>query len=90
MFKWLKKFINKHVVGGLYEFDMRTRNYTPVSETEGGRLWAIIATDHCPDCGHEGFYEGPHGGLSVNIQCANANCGHKFNVTPMVGTAERI
>ena len=36
----------------------------------------------CPDCkGHE-FWEGPHGGLSVNIKCANPKCGSEFNVCP--------
>jgi hypothetical protein len=24
----------------------------------------------CPDCGHDQFFEGPHGGMSVNVQCA--------------------
>ncbi len=34
----------------------------------------------CPDCGKEGFLEGPHGGASVNIMCANEECKSKFNV----------
>jgi len=33
----------------------------------------------CPDCGDNKWYEGPHGGLSVNIKCANHECGRKFN-----------
>ena len=35
--------------------------------------------DHgtCPDCGSGQFWEGPSGGLSVNITCCG--CGHKFN-----------
>ena len=31
----------------------------------------------CPDCGHDKFLEGPHGGLSVNFKCEN--CEAKFN-----------
>jgi DNA-directed RNA polymerase subunit RPC12/RpoP len=33
-----------------------------------------------PCCGAASYYEGPHGGLSTNIKCAE--CGAKFNVTP--------
>lgn len=36
-------------------------------------------TSSCPDCGWEFFYEGPHGGMSINVKCANPNCGHTFN-----------
>lgn len=31
----------------------------------------------CPDCGSEKFYEGPSGGMSINIKCAG--CGSWFN-----------
>lgn len=63
--------------------------WVKVSDTPEGRLWAVIATGECPDCHHlDGFYEGPSGGLSTNIICAN--CGHRFNVTPMLGIAERL
>jgi hypothetical protein len=37
----------------------------------------------CPICHHEGFYEGPHGGACVNIQCANESCCAWFNLLPM-------
>ena len=52
-------------------------------------LWARIVTGICPDCGSDkGFHEGPSGGMSTNIYCAT--CGHRFNVTPVTRTAERI
>lgn len=51
-------------------------------------LWKVIATNHCPDCGCEGFFEGPSGGMSTNISCAT--CEHRFNVTPIIERAERI
>ena len=89
--QWLKKRgVDTSAAGGLYEVDMATGWYTPVSETDGGKLWATIATNHCPDCNRIGFFEGPHGGLSVNIRCANPACGARFNITPTIGTAERI
>ncbi len=31
----------------------------------------------CPDCGSTDFWEGPHGGLSVNFCCIK--CGARFN-----------
>jgi len=34
-------------------------------------------------CGCE-FLEGPHGGMSVNIKCANPDCDAQFNITPGV------
>lgn len=74
----------------LVSIDLRTGKQTPVKETDKGKLWAIIAKNKCPDCGCEGFYEGPSGGLSTNIECANEECKHRFNVTPMIGIAERI
>lgn len=74
----------------MLEIDTRIGAATPVTETERGKLWLKIATNYCPDCGHQGFIEGPSGGLSTNIFCANKECGHGFNVTPVIGIAERI
>ena len=37
---------------------------------------------HCPFCDSPHFYEGPHGGWSVNIYCEDATCGAGFNVGP--------
>ncbi len=34
----------------------------------------------CPDCEGTSFLEGPHGGLSVNVKCANTECGAEFNL----------
>jgi hypothetical protein len=36
----------------------------------------------CPDCGSPRFLEGPHGGMNVNIQCANEKCQSEFNIVP--------
>ena len=32
----------------------------------------------CPDCHKEDLYEGPHGGMMMNIRCSF--CGSKFNI----------
>jgi transcription elongation factor Elf1 len=32
----------------------------------------------CTFCGHDRFYEGPCGGLSVNLTCTR--CGARFNI----------
>lgn len=34
----------------------------------------------CPDCKGDKFYEGPHGGMSVNVMCSG--CKSEFNITP--------
>jgi hypothetical protein len=33
----------------------------------------------CPYCGGNEWYEGPSGGMSTNIMCANPDCEHWFN-----------
>lgn len=39
----------------------------------------ILRAGRCPFCGsRKGFQEGPHGGMSVNVKCAN--CGTKLNL----------
>jgi DNA-directed RNA polymerase subunit RPC12/RpoP len=38
---------------------------------------AFMKYNACPDCGGEEFREGPYGGMSRNVRCAN--CGHQFN-----------
>jgi hypothetical protein len=45
---------------------------------------------HCPECKHKPpiWYEGPRGGINVNIFCGN--CGQGYNVAEMVGVAEKI
>lgn len=60
-----------------------------VHTTPEGKLFLTIASNTCPNCGsHKGFTEGPSGGMSTNIFCAD--CGQGFNITPMIGIAERI
>lgn len=36
---------------------------------------ATLRAGKCPACGSEEFFEGPHGGLAVNIFCEN---GHRY------------
>lgn len=70
---------------------MKCGESRPVSETEGGLLYRTLAARKCPDCGSKkGFYEGPSGGISTNIFCVNRLCRSGFNVTNMVGIADRI
>lgn len=52
-----------------------------------GLAHTLFVEKKCPDCGKFDFLEGPHGGLAVNIKCAN--CGSEFNVCPP-WFAERI
>jgi hypothetical protein len=41
-----------------------------------------MAVHTCTYCGGTKFYEGPGGGMSVNVLCANEECRHWFNATP--------
>ena len=49
----------------------------------------LLKKGTCPDCQGDKFLEGPHGGASVNIMCANDECKSRFNVCPGM-FAERI
>jgi hypothetical protein len=42
-----------------------------------------MSEEQCPDCGGVDFYEGPHGGASVNVKCAHLSCGRKFCWSPL-------
>lgn len=39
----------------------------------------------CTYCGGTSFYEGPSGGASTNVLCAEPSCRHWFNVCPEIG-----
>lgn len=41
--------------------------------------------DECPDCGEGNFLYGPSGGVSQNVECANPNCGSRFNLAMLPG-----
>jgi hypothetical protein len=70
--------------------DLRTdRRGTPVAETPEGEMWEHLMNRGCLDCGtKDDCREGPSGGMSTNIFCAR--CGAGYNITPMIGIAERI
>jgi hypothetical protein len=60
-------------------------------EIEGLIYW--IRKDKCPDCKGTGFWEGPRGGININIFCKNAECRSGFNIAVFAGEvlmAERI
>lgn len=46
----------------------------------------LFRAGKCPICKEKaGFYDGPSGGLSQNIQCANEKCGAWFNLSVISG-----
>ena len=52
---------------------------------------AFYGEGKCPDCGaKEHFLKGPEAGMSINIKCANPECGSEFNVCPEARFIERI
>lgn len=44
----------------------------------------------CTYCGGTEFFEGPSGGMSTNILCANPKCRHWFNHTPVLDQLEDL
>lgn len=88
MFKWFQKLFSRKEE----EVVKLVNNETgiPVTQTEEGKLWLQIVDNECPDCGarFKGFMEGPSGGMSTNIMCFG--CKHWFNVTPVIGIADRL
>jgi len=44
----------------------------------------------CTYCGGTEFYEGPSGGLSTNILCANPECRHWFNHSTLADPLEDL
>jgi ribosomal protein S27E len=88
VFEWLSNKVRGPLTRELFS-GADEEQWVPIPNSPEGKLYAIIASGECPDCRHhDGFYEGPSGGLSTNIACVN--CGHRFNVTPMIGIAERL
>ena len=82
-------------LSGIININLETGKETPVEHTDGGKLFATIMSGACPDClaVGKGFYKGPSGGMSTNIQCVE--CEAWFNVTSFGafgggGIAERI
>ena len=58
-------------------------------ETNENEIYNKMRTDNCcPDCGGLKLIEGPSGGLSQNIFCAN--CKHGFNIMGPFEKIERI
>jgi hypothetical protein len=43
-------------------------------------LASLYGAGVCPFCEHKEFFEGPHGGMSINWYCAN--CAAGFNLGP--------
>lgn len=44
----------------------------------------------CTYCGSIDFFEGPSGGATTNILCANQECGHWFNWAGAFGGLEDL
>jgi hypothetical protein len=44
----------------------------------------------CTYCGGTDFFEGPSGGMSTNVLCANEKCRHWFNYTPVLETLDDL
>jgi hypothetical protein len=57
-------------------------------ELTGDEKAALYGEGRCPFCRGKEFLEGPHGGLSVNIECDR--CGARFNTSPIPSVGQLI
>jgi hypothetical protein len=55
-----------------------------------GEQHILATTGRCPYCGSDRWSQGPTGGASTNIQCANPECEARFNIMPRPFTNELI
>jgi hypothetical protein len=65
----------------------------PEPKSESKSNLEIVNLGILPCCGGTEFYEGPHGGMNVNIKCANPACGQEWNIAAFNGSiiyAEKI
>jgi hypothetical protein len=66
------------------------RDLTPAESkflnTDNGHSGLTCIFCACPE-----FFEGPSGGMSLNIKCGNPKCAAKYNITPgFAGFNEQI
>jgi hypothetical protein len=69
----------------------RLREKQELRKVESLGYW--LERNICPDCKGTGFFEGPRGGININIFCHNPECRSGFNIAVFGGEvlmAERI
>jgi len=83
MFEFLKKLWKKEPVITDYKEEKLFADSDSDPKELQVKTWEIINEKKiCPNCGAKSpFYEGPCGGLSMNIICGN--CHVRFWLTPM-------
>jgi hypothetical protein len=54
-----------------------------------GHSWDFVRYG-CPDCKGHSYYEGPSGGMCLNICCVNPECRSAFNLMGINDLVERI
>lgn len=90
MFRWLRKLAGKTSVMAEV-MPQPDRSHGLVDLTEWERGFIQRTRGKCPDCEVGEMYQGPRGGLSVNVRCGS--CSAKFNLAVVNGQvlfAQRI
>jgi hypothetical protein len=78
MFDWFRRMFGPSELDKMIDATKREPQLPPEPKPE------LEPWPRCTYCGGVDFYEGPSGGMSTNILCANDQCRHKFNCTPML------
>lgn len=85
--KRLSQLLSK-VRGRLFKCKSVQKEAEPKRKATTTDQFPLDMTNGCPDCQSDNFLEGPSGGMCVNVKCEN--CGHTFNIFPMLGAGHRI
>jgi DNA-directed RNA polymerase subunit RPC12/RpoP len=80
MFNFFKSIFMKKVAATPQESTLSSIKKSKIGEDLLSDEQKALEEGRCPDCSSTDFFEGPCGGMSVNIKCAH--CGSKFNVVP--------
>lgn len=78
--KKIQRWIHPSKPGPKAEKNLDTVDLWDKMVQKGG----CVECDIAPAC----FYEGPAGGINLNIFCGN--CGQGYNIAPILGWAEKI
>jgi len=82
----LQQAIDEGRIDGSHKPDPRnrsSRNEPSMRDLTEKEMHSLMKEGLCPFCRGDQFYEGPQGGLSTNIFCANEACKAGFNLPPL-------
>ena len=82
LFAWSTGFCAGNLFMGRAWRKSREKNLATIKThfLSPGDLTHINTHHTCPDCAVGQLLHGPHGGMSINVKCDNAECRHEFSI----------